>query len=210
MKRLVLFTLLSACTPAPVVETRPPPPKPAQPRFPVEGELLPGDHCTAAVMPAWRLDSASHTVTLPAADFHMKLPAGFSAAIDRPDLIVVSAPPSSGVQTAFEIYVSPVCKRYQVKHVQARMAGRGLITHQAADKTAADFAAMRGFSAGLGGPVGLSLIVNDVAFGEHHLGLIATDIAAAKTFGIHAAAVCPRAEYDRCSETYFAMLKSSQ
>lgn len=72
---------------------------------------------------------------------------------------------------------------------------------------------------GLGGPVGESVFLTDVALrtvkGERIVDLYETDLGDTTTFGVHSAAVCPKDPSQQvmesaCENTYFAMLKSTQ
>jgi hypothetical protein len=185
-------------------------------------ELLPGKKCSKAKLPTWEYESAEHRVRLVPDSFQVALPRGWLAAVDRPDLVVVSAPElSRGVHPTFELFVSPVCKDYTLEVVHERIAARGLLEFLPQESTATQMASGLGegrWSAGLGGPVGRSLILYDVAIqtpdGDHVLVVYATELASSKTAGIHAAAVCPRelapAEgMGACEKTYMEMLGSA-
>ena len=180
-------------------------------------DLLPGKRCKKAAMPTWTLGSDQRQAMLAIADYAVSLPAGFSARLERPDLVVVSASESAqGVRPVFELFVSPICKSYDGPTVARRIAARGLTELLAPQATEAQVEKGR-WSGGLGGPVGVSLILYDVALttenGERKLVLYVTDLGATKTFGIHAAAVCPSSgsptKQGPCEETYFALLKSA-
>jgi len=180
-------------------------------------ELLPGDKCTKSSLPAWTYASGKHAARISGVDYEVRLPVGWQARIERPELMVISAPQSAGgVRPVFELFVSPICKSYKGPLVAQRIAARGLTELLAVEATAAQVRDGR-WSAGLGGPVGRSLILSDVALktgkGERKLTLYVTDLGSTKTFGIHASAVCPSAgsasNDGPCDKSYFAMLQSA-
>ena len=181
-------------------------------------ELMPGTKCKRAAMPRWVVDAARNTASLQEAGYQVTLPKGYAASLERPDLVVVTAPSGNGgVRPTFELFVSPICKSYDGPTVAGRVAARTLSEWSEPKATARQVKNGR-WSAGLGGPVGRSLILFDVAIatgrGERKLVLYVTDLGEAKTFGVHAAAACPSAgppdAEGPCEETYFAMLKSTE
>lgn len=179
--------------------------------------ILPGVKCKKASMPAWTYSAGEHQARISGLDYQVRLPAGWLARVERPELVVVSAPQSArGVRPVFELFVSPICESYDAPTVAQRIAARGLTQLLAVEATAAQVRDGR-WSGGLGGPVGVSLILYDVALktaqGERKLTLYVTDLGATKTFGIHASAVCPSAgspsDEGPCEKSYFAMLQSA-
>jgi hypothetical protein len=186
------------------------------PRFAATGDLLPGSDCSTELLPWWRYEVAGHRVRLSSGGISLALPANWKARIDRPDLVVVSAPASvNGVLPSFEIFVSPICKKYETPRVHARAAARGFFEIMSPDETVDQVTRGR-WSAGLGGAVGRSIILVDVtlrtARGDRVVALYATDVADSNGFGIHASAICPKEHVGQlpgaCEESYFAMLKS--
>jgi hypothetical protein len=182
------------------------------------GDLMPGTKCKKATMPKWVVDAALNTASLPDAGYKVTLPKGYAARLERHDLVVLTAPSEIGaVRPTFEIFVSPICKSYDGPTVAGRIAARTLSGLSEPKATAARVKNGR-WSGGLGGPVGRSLILFDVAIatsqGERKLVLYVTDLGEAKTFGVHAAAACPSpgapGTTGPCEETYFAMLKSTE
>jgi hypothetical protein len=181
-------------------------------------DLMPGTKCKKATMPKWVVDTARNTASLPDAGYHVTLPKGYAARLERPDLVVVTAPSATeGLRPTFELFVSPICKSYDGPAVAGRIAARTL-SEVSEPKTTATQVKNGRWSAGLGGPVGRSLILFDVAIatsqGARKLVLYVTDLGEAKSFGVHAAAACasPGAPGTSgpCEETYFAMLKSTE
>ncbi len=131
-----------------------------------------------------------------------------------PKWVVECRPEIGGVRPTFELFVSPICKSYDGPTVAGRIAARTLSELSEPKATATRVKNGR-WSAGLGGPVGRSLILFDVAIatsqGERKLVLYVTDLGEAKAFGVHAAAACPSpGAAGPCEETYFAMLKSTE
>jgi hypothetical protein len=181
-------------------------------------DLMAGTKCKKATMPKWVVDAARNTASLPNADYRVVLPRGYAARLERPDLVVVTAPSATGgIRPTFELFVSPICKSYDGPTVAGRIAARTLSEISEPKETATKVKNGR-WSAGLGGPVGRSLILFDVAIatsqGERKLVLYVTDLGEAKSFGIHAAAACDSpgspGTTGPCEETYFAMLKSTE
>lgn len=192
--------------------------KPPDPDLTAGRDLMPGARCKKATMPKWVIDAARNTASLPDAGYHVTLPKGYAARLERPDLVVVSAPSETGgIRPTFELFVSPICKSYDGPAVAGRIAARTLSAVQESKATAKQVKDGR-WSGGLGGPVGRSLILFDVAVatrqGERKLVLYVTDLGEAKSFGVHATAGCPSSgppgTDGPCEETYFAMLKSTE
>ena len=180
-------------------------------------EILPGVKCKKASLPAWTYAAGEHRARISGVDYQVRLPAGWQARVERPELVVVSSPQSAGgVRPVFELFVSPICKSYDAPTVAQRIAARGLTELLAVEATAAQVRDGR-WSGGLGGPVGVSLILYDVALetgkGERKLTLYVTDLGETKSFGVHASAVCPSAgspsDEGPCEKSYFAMLQSA-
>jgi hypothetical protein len=180
-------------------------------------DLMPGTRCKKATMPKWVIDATRNTASLPGAGYQVTLPRGYAARLERPDLVVVTAPAEiGGVRPTFELFVSPLCKSYDGPTVAGRIAARTLSGVLEPKATATQVKDGR-WSAGLGGPVGRSLILFDVAVaasqGQRKLVLYVTDLGEANSFGVHAAAACPSPSApgtdSPCEETYFAMLKST-
>jgi hypothetical protein len=189
----------------------------AKPGVLVGAELLPGTSCSKAKMPNLQYDSGEHRIQLAGGGFKMRLPKGWSATLERPDLVVVSAAVSvEGVRPVFEVFVSPVCKTYDGSTVNQRVAARGLIELSPPSATM-DQVKKGSWTMGLGGPVGQNLVLKDVALktekGERTLVLYSTQLAESKTFGLHAAAACPKKAAEEglcaCEKTYFDMLEKA-
>jgi len=218
-------TLLMGCSGTPVTAAGPPKsgvvPATATPA-PVtlqESELLPGTQCTTAALPAWTYDARERRVRLSDGGFALRLPAGWSANVERPNIVIVSTQPNpSGVRPVFEVFVSPVCKTYDLPRVHERVAARGMKDLLPSEATAKQVSQGR-WSGGLGGPVGRSIILFDVALktpkGERILVLYGTDVGESKTVSVHAAAACPKerlGDHDQgaCEKAYFEMLESME
>ena len=78
----------SISVPAPPV-----PPKPADPPAACP-DLMPGTDCTTAEMPELKCEQDEHQVRLAQGRFKMRLPKGWKAELERPDLVVITAPES--------------------------------------------------------------------------------------------------------------------
>jgi hypothetical protein len=210
-------------TPAPVApsaEKAPAvaPPAPVAPPA-ASNDLMPGTECTTAKVPTLKYDKDEHQVRLANGGFKMRLPKGWTAELERPELAVITAPESSkGVRPVFEIFVSPVCKKYESFVVHRRVAARGLTELLPAEETTAQIAGGQ-WNVGLGGQVGQSLILQDVVLktkkGERALVLYATQLGDAKSFGLRASAVCPKpgkkeGPLGKCEKTYFDMLAKAE
>jgi hypothetical protein len=189
----------------------------ANPAVPIGAELLPGTTCNKAKLPSLQYDPGEHRVQLVGGGFKMRLPRGWSATLERPDLVVVSAAASvEGVRPVFEVFVSPVCKSYDGTSVHRRVAARGLIELLPPNATM-DQVKKGSWSMGLGGPVGQNLVLKNVALktakGDRTVVLYSTQLADSKTFGLHAAAVCPKKTAEEglgaCEKTYFDMLEKA-
>lgn len=181
-------------------------------------DLMPGTHCTTAKMPELRVDKDEHQVRLAAGAFKMRLPTGWKAELERPDLVVITSLESPmGVRPVFEMFVSPICDTYQGIVVLQRVAARGLAELLPAEDTIGQIRNGQ-WRMGLGGQVGKSLILQDAVVktskGERALNVYATDLAHAKSFGLHAAAVCLKADENegllsKCEKTYVDMLRQA-
>ena len=190
----------------------------AKPGVPVGAELSPGTSCSKAKMPSFQYDPGAHRIQLVGGGLKMRLPKGWSATLERPDLVVVSAATSvEGVRPVFEVFVSPVCKTYDGPSVNRRVAARGLIELLPPNATM-DQVKKGSWSMGLGGPVGQNLVLKDVALktekGERTVVLYSTQLGETKTFGLRAAAVCPKKAAEEglgaCERTYFDMLEKAE
>ncbi len=185
----------------------------------VGAELLPGTSCSKATIPSLQYDHGEHRIQIAGGGFKMRLPKGWSATLERPDLVVVSAAVGvEGVRPVFEMFVSPVCKTYDGLLVNRRVAARGLIELLPANATM-DQVKQGSWTVGLGGPVGRNFVLSDVVLktkkGERMVVLYSTQLADSKTFGLHAAAVCPRkgegkGKLGACEKTYFKMLQEAE
>ena len=189
----------------------------AKPGVLLGAELLPGTDCSKAKMPSLQYISGEHRIQLAGGGFKMRLPKGWSATLERPDLVVVSAAVSvEGVRPVFEIFVSPVCKTYDGPSVNRRVAARGLIELLPPNATM-DQVKKGSWAMGLGAPVGRNLVLKNVALktekGERTVVLYSTQLGDSKTFGLHAAAVCPKKGIEEglgaCEKTYFDMLEKA-
>ena len=199
------------------VDPRAAPAPAANPGVLTGAELSPGTSCSKAKMPSFHYDPSEHRIQLAGGGFKMRLPKGWSATLERPDLVVVSAAASvEGVRPVFEVFVSPVCKSYDGPTVNQRIAARGLIELLPANATI-DQVKKGSWAMGLGGPVGQNLVLKNVALktakGERTVVLYSTQLADSKTFGLHAAAVCPKKAAEEslgaCEKTYFDMLEKA-
>jgi hypothetical protein len=189
----------------------------AKPGVLVGAELLPGTGCSKARMPSFQYDAGEHRIQLAGGGFKMRLPKGWSATLERADLVVVSAAMSvEGVRAVFEMFVSPVCKTYDGSTVNQRVAARGLIELSPPSATM-DQVKKGSWTMGLGGPVGQNLVLKNVALktekGERTVIIYSTKLAESKTFGLHAAAACPKKAAEEglgaCEKTYFDMLEKA-
>ena len=190
----------------------------AKPGVPVGADLSPGTNCSKEKVPSLQYDPSEHRIRLAGGGFKLRLPKGWSATLERPDLVVVSAAASvEGVRPVFELFVSPVCKTYDGPSVNRRIAARGLIELLPANATM-DQVGKGSWTMGLGGPVGRNLVLKNVALktekGERTVILYSTQLGESKTFGMHAAAVCPKKATEEglgaCEKTYFDMLEKAE
>jgi hypothetical protein len=182
-------------------------------------DLMPGTDCTAAKMPELKYDMAEHRVELANGGFRMRLPKGWKFELERPDLVVITSPESSkGVRSVFEMFVSPVCKKYESFVVHQRVAARGLSELLPAADTTEQIKNGH-WNVGLGGQVGQNLILENVTLktkkGERVIVVYATQLGDAKNFGLRAAAVCPKpgkkeGPLGRCEKTYYDMLGKAE
>jgi hypothetical protein len=193
-------------------------PQPADP--PGTGsDLMPGTDCTTAKLPELKYDQDEHQVRLAQGGFKMRLPKGWKAALERPTLAVITAPESSkGVRPVFEMFVSPVCKKYESFIVHRRVAARGLAELLPAEETVEQIKNGH-WNVGLGGQVGQNLILENVTLktkkGDRALVVYATQLGDAKNFGLRAAAVCPKpgkkeGPLGKCEKTYYDMLAKAE
>jgi len=195
----------------------PAPPRPVSP--PAVPDLMPGTDCTTAKMPELKYDSDEHQLRLANGAFKMSLPKGWKVELERADLAVITSPESNkGVRPVFEMFVSPVCKKYESFVVHRRVAARGLTELLPKEETIAQIADGH-WHVGLGGQVGRSLILQDVVLktkkGERSLMVYATQLGDAKSFGLRAAAVCAKpgkkeGPLGKCEKTYFSMLAKAE
>jgi hypothetical protein len=179
---------------------------------------LAGTDCAEATLPTWTYDPAARRLSLSQGDLSFRVPSGSVATIERPTLVVVAWPPDArGARPTFELFVSPLCKTYALPPVQARVAARAM-RDVLAPRTTAERVLDGGWSAGMGGPVGMSVVLFDVKLetprGEQLLDVWGTDYGETKTFGVHAAAACPKErpgdrEENACERAYFEMLRSA-
>jgi hypothetical protein len=201
-----------------------PPPTGAADAPPVAAApVMLGTKCVAARLPTFEIDPVGQRVRLVGGGVSLPLPKGWSASLERPELVVISAPQSiEGLRPVFEVFVAGVCVTYDQPLAARRVAARGL----AALMTEADTTAQiqhGHWSTDLGGPVGRSLILSDVRLrtrrGERTVAVYATHLLDAATFSLHASAVCPAQEakpgakpgdLGPCPKTYFAMLQAAE
>lgn len=178
-------------------------------------DLMPGTDCTTAKMPTLKYDGAEHQVELAAGGFKMRLPKGWTTELERADLAVITSPDNNkGVRPVFEMFVTPVCKKYESFVVHRRVAARGLVELLPKEETIEQIKNGH-WNVGLGGQVGQSLILQDVVLktkkGERAVVVYATQLGDAKNFGLRAAAVCPKpgkkeGPLGKCEKTYLDML----
>jgi len=117
----------------------PAPPRPVSP--PAVPDLMPGTDCTTAKMPELKYDSDEHQLRLANGAFKMSLPKGWKVELERADLAVITSPESNkGVRPVFEMFVSPVCKKYESFVVHRRVAARGLTELLPKEETIAQIA----------------------------------------------------------------------
>jgi hypothetical protein len=218
-------TRLSQKTDAQPERPAPPPaaaPSPgAKPVVADKTELLPGTDCSKAQLPSLQYDPDEHRILLSQGGFKMRLPKGWRATLERPELVVISAAASEkGVRPVFEMFVSPVCKGYDGLFVNRRVAGRGLSELLPASATM-EQVKKGSWTVGLGGLVGQNLVLNDVTIktekGDRTVVLYSTQLGESKNFGLHAAAVCPKkgegkgeGKLGACEKTYFDMLGKAE
>jgi hypothetical protein len=190
--------------------------KPVAPAVP---DLMPGTDCTTAKMPELKYDIDEHRVQLANGGFKMRLPKRWKVELERADLAVITSPDSNkGLRPVFELFVSPVCKKYESFVVHRRVAARGLVELLPTEETIAQIANGH-WNVGLGGQVGQNLILQDVTLktkkGERRVIVYATQLGDAKSFGLRAAAVCPKpgkkeGPLGKCEKTYFDMLAKAE
>jgi hypothetical protein len=199
----------------PVASVPPAPPSTAEPA--AVADLMPGTDCTTARMPTLKVDK--DRVQLANGGFKMVVPKGWKVELERPDLAVITAPDSNkGVRPVFEMFVSPVCKKYESFIVHRRVAARGLTELLPAENTIEQIKNGH-WNVGLGGQVGQNLILENVTLktkkGDRGLVIYATQLGDAKTFGLRASAVCPKpgkkeGPLGKCAKTYYDMLAKAE
>ncbi len=182
-------------------------------------DLMPGTDCTTAKMPELKYELDEHQVRLVMGGFKMRLPKGWKVEQERPDLVVMMSPKSSkGVRSVFEMFVSPVCKKYESFVVHQRVAARGLAELLPAEDTVAQIKDGH-WNVGLGGQVGQNLILENVSLktkkGQRAVVVYATQLGDAKNFGLRASAVCPKAgkkegPLGKCEKIYYDMLGKAE
>jgi hypothetical protein len=182
-------------------------------------DLMPGTDCTTAKMPVLKLDDDEHGVLLANGGFKMRAPKGWKVEIERSDLAIITSPDSNkGLRPVFELFVSPVCKKYESFVVHRRVAARGLVELLPTEETVTQIRDGH-WNVGLGGQVGQNLILQDVTLktkkGERTVIVYATQLGDAKSFGLRAAAVCPKpgkkeGPLGKCEKTYFDMLAKAE
>lgn len=180
-------------------------------------DLMPGSDCTTAKMPELKVDK--DRVQLANGGFKMVVPKGWKIELERPDLAVITAPESNkGVRPVFEMFVSPVCKKYESFIVHRRVAARGLTELLPAEETVEQIKNGH-WNVGLGGQVGQNLILENVILktkkGDRALVVYATQLGDAKTFGLRSSAVCPKpgkkeGPLGKCEKTYYDMLAKAE
>ncbi len=192
-------------------------PKPKAPA--AVADLMPGTDCTTAKVPDLKYDTDEHRLRLAHGGFQMNVPKGWKVELERSDLAVITSPDSQkGIRPVFEMFVGPVCKKYESFVVHRRVAARGIVELLPVEETTAQIAAGQ-WIVGLGGLVGQNLILKDVTLktkkGERTLIVYATQLGDAKDFGLRAAAVCPKpgkkeGPLGKCEKTYFDMLSRAE
>lgn len=185
--------------------------------------LILGRGCGVGGLPSFEIDRVGERVRLVGGGFSLRVPKGWTAALERPELVVISAPQSiEGVHPVFEVFVADVCASYDQPLAARRVAGRGLAELMTEADSTAQIQGER-WSTDLRGRLGRSLIHSDVTLrtrlGERKVTLYATHLRDAKTFSLHASAVCPAqkpkpganpGDLGSCSKTYFAMLEAAE
>jgi hypothetical protein len=190
----------------------------APPSIDWRGELMTGHGCKKGKVPGLHLDGKQNAIALDGGGFSLRVPKDWSAASERPNLVLVwGAAGADGVRPFFEVFVTPKCKQVDALMASGRVAARAL-AGLAPSAAIIDQVAKGKWNAGLGGEVGMSIILYDVALttpkGERPMVLYSTDLGSGKTFTIRAAAACPRqiakeVGLGPCELTYFDMLKTS-
>lgn len=184
-----------------------------------KGDVMTGRGCAKGKVPGLHYDDRQNTISLDGGGFVLRVPKDWHVASERPHLMVAwTAARSDGVRPAFEVFVTPKCKQADALMASARVAARALASIAPAEGTIEQVTKGK-WDAGLGGPVGTSLILFDVglktAQGDRAMVLYSTSVASGKTFTIRAAAGCPRTVAKEqglgpCEQTYFDMLKTAQ
>jgi hypothetical protein len=177
-----------------------------------------GHGCKKGKVPGLHLDAKQNAIALDGGGFTLRVPKGWGVASERPNLVLVwGAVRADGVRPVFEVFVTPKCKQVDALMASGRAAARA-VADLAPSAAIIDQVTKGKWSAGLGGPVGMSLILFDVVLttpkGERPMVLYSTDVGDGKSFTIRAAAACPRevakeAGLGPCEQSYFDMLKTS-
>lgn len=207
--------MLSACAPAPQVALRAP--QAARTEAPIE--VVEGTDCTTGALPSWSYVAASRQLRLAGEDLVFVVPEGWTPRLPQPNLVVLTAPADArGVIPTFELFTSPVCATVDGPALHARIAARAMTRLLPAREVAAQIGAHR-WRAGLGGLVGRSIVLFDVALrspdGLHLFTLYETEYGSSEANAVRATAACPQDKHEehdmsRCVEDYYAMLKSAE
>jgi len=195
------------------------PPAEGTPSIGWKGDVMTGRGCTKGKVPGLRHDDKHDTIALDGGGFVLRVPKDWHVASERPNLMVAwTAARSDGVRPVFEVFVTPKCKQVDALMASGRVAARALASLAPSEAIIGQVTKGK-WDAGLGGPVGISLILFDVdlktAQGDRPMVLYSTNVASGKTFTIRAAAACPRTVAKEqglgpCEQTYFDMLKTAQ
>jgi hypothetical protein len=188
-----------------------------QPSIDWKGEVMTGHGCKKGKVPGLHYDDKMNAIVLDGGGFALRVPKGWSVTSERPNLMLLwTSARADGVRPVFEVFVTPKCKQVDALMASQRVAARAL-AGLAPSEAIIEQVAKGKWGAGLGGPVGTSLILFDVVLttpkGERTMVLYSTDVGDGKTFTIRAAAACPREVakekgFGACEETYFEMLKT--
>jgi hypothetical protein len=200
-----------------IAEDKPADREEAPPSIDWKGELMTGHVCKKGKVPGLHYDNKQNTIALDGGGFALRVPKGWHVASERPSLMLVWTTASAdGVRPVFEVFVTPKCKQADAFMASGRVAARALAGLAPSD-TIFEQVTKGKWGAGLGGPVGTSIILFDVELktpkGERTMVLYSTDVGDGKTFTIRAAAGCPREVakekgYGPCEQTYFDILKT--
>jgi hypothetical protein len=189
----------------------------AAPSIDWKGEVMTGHGCKKGKVPGLHHEDKKSAIALDGGGFALHVPTGWHVASERPNLMLVwAAARPDGVRPVFEVFVTPKCKQVDAFMASGRVAARALAGLAPSDAIIEQVTEGK-WDAGLGGPVGTSIILFDVGLktpkGERTLVLYSTDVGDGKTFTIRAAAGCPREVpkekgFGPCEQTYFDMLKT--